>query len=382
MGIPYFGVNNTAKEIPKLYLGNGDGLARAISRGYIGDENGIARMIYGGGSIPSYYTPIEYLESDGTNYLNTGVIPHVGKTKMELKAALSQTYTDSNARYIAGTRNSSQGYFAIYDSQTHNYALRIDGAYGYAVTGTGVHTCVLDSVTGNVSLDGVAHSVTNTTLLDLPIYLYAVNNNNEPKQHIKAKIYYCKIWEEGHLIRDLVPVQHSLYGYKGLYDRVEQKLYGLVPMYLIEKGEFTSNSFKSTTGTISTDTKSSSLTYREIMLRLANYNAVSNRYYVVTRHVPEYFTQISVKHKYTNTNSSLFYITQCKDWDAATRETVNIFTRTTSVSDHDITETATLADRLVYPDLFLQLIGGRYTSSHSGTAAESCTLRLWDLWME
>ena len=77
MGKSYISPSGTAKELLKIYFGNSNNLAQHIDKGYIGDQNGIARLIFGENvpPLPSGYTNLPYLESDGTKWLNTRFIP-------------------------------------------------------------------------------------------------------------------------------------------------------------------------------------------------------------------------------------------------------------------------------------------------------------------
>ena len=88
MGKSYISPSGTAKELLKIYFGNSNNLAQHIDKGYIGDQNGIARLIFGENvpPLPSGYTNLPYLESDGTKWLNTRYIPN-NNTRVRIKAA-------------------------------------------------------------------------------------------------------------------------------------------------------------------------------------------------------------------------------------------------------------------------------------------------------
>ena len=51
------------------------------------------------------------------------------------------------------------------------------------------------------------------------------------------RIYYCKIWEDGVLVRDLVPVQRVYDGKCGLLDNVATNFYG----YYGDRADFTAH---------------------------------------------------------------------------------------------------------------------------------------------
>ena len=52
-----------------------------------------------------------------------------------------------------------------------------------------------------------------------------MNTNGSVGGYAKAKIYYLKIWDNGTLIRDYVPVYNKVLKEAGLYDKVAGKFY-------------------------------------------------------------------------------------------------------------------------------------------------------------
>ena len=54
MGNIYTGVNDIARKVNKIYVGDSNGVARQVQKVYVGDSNGIARQVY------SAFTPVIY----------------------------------------------------------------------------------------------------------------------------------------------------------------------------------------------------------------------------------------------------------------------------------------------------------------------------------
>ena len=57
------------------------------------------------------------------------------------------------------------------------------------------------------------------------LYIFALNNNNSLYSCGYDKIYSFKIWDNGTLIRDYIPVHNTITNTAGLYDKVEGKFY-------------------------------------------------------------------------------------------------------------------------------------------------------------
>ena len=55
--------------------------------------------------------------------------------------------------------------------------------------------------------------------------LFAVNRTDTPNEYSKSKIYYCKIYNNGILVRDFVPCIKDD-GEVGLYDLIGKQFYG------------------------------------------------------------------------------------------------------------------------------------------------------------
>ena len=51
------------------------------------------------------------------------------------------------------------------------------------------------------------------------------NGNTIDERKFVGKIYSFKIWDNGTLVRELVPVKNTITNSAGLYDRVEKKFY-------------------------------------------------------------------------------------------------------------------------------------------------------------
>ena len=181
------------------------------------------------------YRNASYIESDQTALINTEYTP-TSETELEIQFAFTELLEDK--RYVFGVYGDGGG--------------RLQFSYGPASTGCflGHGTAYTNSVAGipynkakhvmkYVSGKGFVFdgTVVNTAPFDLTtwagtsksLYLGALNPNGGTASEAylpPIRIYYCKIWEDGKLERDMVPVQRKFDGKCGLLDNVATNFYG------------------------------------------------------------------------------------------------------------------------------------------------------------
>ena len=168
--------------------------------------------------VPEGYTQLEYIESSKTQYIDTGFKPNQN-TKAEIKY---QT-PDTKSHCIAGcdTAWKSKG-FSFYPS---------DAEFGNASQGSGLHR------TGQITIDildkGVLYrdgtrrwaSTSQTFSCDWNFYIFAQNRNGTFNEPISEKVYYCKIWDNGTLVRDFIPARRNSDNAIGMYDLANSSFY-------------------------------------------------------------------------------------------------------------------------------------------------------------
>lgn len=190
------------------------------------------------GVLPSGFTRIEYIESTGTQYLNSGYSAPDG-----FVAEIVFEYTGSLDGCIIGAQDSAEPYGRNYVS-TQGGGQWVLGA-GDADLSTGVyaslntkHTIRASTVKGDAYLevDGtrLGASADSSYRSETKLYLFtsywAQRNGYATAQ---GRLYSAKIYDpDGTLVRDFVPVQKD--GRAGLYDFVTGWFYG----YVGSEGDF------------------------------------------------------------------------------------------------------------------------------------------------
>lgn len=186
-------------------------------KAYVGVENFTPR------DLPSGYTQLEYIQSSGTQYIDTGYKPN-GNTCYEVKYHFS-TDTNSNIAVIgadAAWKSNDVSLWtrhaAFYDSSIGSQTSWIKNSPVTMKFDKGV------LYQNNVLLWTATPSAT-TFQCDYNAYLFAINRSGTAIELINGlKLYYAKIWDDDTLVRDFVPCKNAS-GTIGLYDMVNGVFY-------------------------------------------------------------------------------------------------------------------------------------------------------------
>ena len=174
--------------------------------------------------VPDEY--VEYVESHGDTYVDTGVIGRSG-TSCEADVewlALGGDYALLNAR---GTRDGNDRFFLIHSNDggmATGYG-GYNGNYGHKYTVDARYVIQSDLRAGSQTLvvnGETVYSGTSSATIDTGRNLYLFGNNRagavENCSHVR--LYGLKIWQDGTLVRDLRPCRKR--GVPALYDDVEK----------------------------------------------------------------------------------------------------------------------------------------------------------------
>lgn len=179
-------------------------------------------------SLPSGYTRIEYIQSSGTQYIETGFAPNQN-TRVVCRFEILTA--SSTWRGVFGARDS--GYsacFAIFASpdetfQTNTGTGSSSYVFGANVPVVGHH---LVDVNKNVTtIDGVSYTHTPVVFQNTgtTIQLCAVNEAGSSSFHCDMKLYSFQLYDNGTLIRNFLPCVDTD-GNVGLWDDVNSVFCG------------------------------------------------------------------------------------------------------------------------------------------------------------
>ena len=173
---------------------------------------------------------VNFIQSNGTQYFDTGFVPD-NNTRVIVDIELLE---DNNNATLFGARSSatSNNYAVMWT----NKVLRSDynNAYTQKWNVEKTKRRVIDKNKETTTIDGVSQSYVNASFrAPGTMMLLALNNNGNVKWQTAAKLYSCKVYDNGLIIRDYWPC-YDPDGVACLYDKVEKKYY-----YNAGSGEFT-----------------------------------------------------------------------------------------------------------------------------------------------
>jgi len=169
--------------------------------------------------LPKEYQQIEYIQSDGTQYLNTGVMP-TNLTGVELTI---QDYTETDDYDNLFGVKSGDLFFDL-NKRYLNYRDITNRSHGVLFQN---NTIKLNK--GELFVDGVKKiSIDNSTNFNInkSIYLFARNvSGGSVIRYASFKLLNCKIYENDEIIRNYIPAYRISDDAVGLYDIINNQFY-------------------------------------------------------------------------------------------------------------------------------------------------------------
>lgn len=208
--------------------------------------------------LPSEYQQIEYIESTGTQYIDTEVLSNNNNLKFELQYSMTKL----------PTANSYVGIFGAYQNENSNSTRLI---YGADNNGNSNALAYINSIAGGSALRDYTNRTINTIYTETiernnNITKYTSNDLTNTKdltniqsgnaysgniaifnQSIRGsipssmKLYYFRIYDEGVLLRYFIPCYRKTDGVVGLFDIVTNKFYTNKGTGTFKKGNNVSN---------------------------------------------------------------------------------------------------------------------------------------------
>lgn len=178
--------------------------------------------------LPSGYTQLEYIESHGTEYFDTGFVPD-GDSHVVVDFEVA---TGSFGTLFGARVTSSTNAFAIWVDTTVNDSYQAFPQYGNVVFNTKpIAINVGQKLTyelnkGVATVGGTTQTFTNQTFsAGCNLALFAINTNGVvDDRRTTGKLYSAKVYDNGTLIRDYIPCLNAS-GTVGLWDDVNGVFY-------------------------------------------------------------------------------------------------------------------------------------------------------------
>lgn len=210
------------------------GLDRTQDANAPGADDGVQPVLMAAGSafadtadaheLPSGYVELEYIESTGTQYIDTGFIPNQN-TRAVLDIESDEAIPEC---HVFGSRSelNSGAFCVIVDAQ-----LRWGTNYGTSRVTTSsaprsgrilIDKNKATTAIGTVTLQNTAQ----TFSAGCPMYLFAINTAGSTTTFASVKLHSSQIYDNGTLVRDFTPARRVNDSAVGLYDLVGGQFYG------------------------------------------------------------------------------------------------------------------------------------------------------------
>lgn len=220
-------LNEIYDKLPKITQSGAGFTIEDVQNGLVDDFKMIGNDLYQN-QLPSEYTAVEYLQSNGNQYIDTGIN---ADSNLSLKFDFS-TNNHTLQRHMGAIKNEDGVY------TRHHITLNATASTSYIGSYSGMtnvmqtlistvddnkHYLNLDIYNKKISADNQTpiELTFNSFDTNLNYWLFARNSNNSTNiVYAIMKIYYCKMYYQGNLVRDFVPCYRNSDSVAGLYDFV------------------------------------------------------------------------------------------------------------------------------------------------------------------
>lgn len=191
-------------------------------------EHKVKNIYLGANTLPSWYQEVEYIQSSWTQYIDTWHT-HTANSKVELKFSYQNMSTQWNLLFwsrTSSTNNDALSFGVQYESKIWASIWWYDNPNVANVT---VDTIYEISVSKDYFIINW-NSTTMSSNLSSHWYndlLFNIMDNWRSNQFnkIKAKVYYCKIYESDIMVREMIPCYRISDDVIWLYDKVNNVFY-------------------------------------------------------------------------------------------------------------------------------------------------------------
>jgi len=201
-------------SIDKVYVGSNE-----VTKAYIGTN-----IIYESNPSLPYDAQVEYLQTTGTQYINTGISP--SSITPIIEARMYEPSVTSNF-YVFGADASGNTRFSFAFLTSNRIEFRM-GNYVPVASSIGWHTIKMDGSNGDYFIDDEkkGNSTYRTFSSTNPLLIFTSYGADNAIRAIVngARISSYKLYDGTNLLQDMISVRVGQVGY--MYDRVSNTLFG------------------------------------------------------------------------------------------------------------------------------------------------------------
>ena len=182
--------------------------------------------------LPAGYTRLEYVQSSGSQYVNTGVSSGTNITAEICWKSLMNAQTES--KFVFGTRKAWQQSMLFVSHQCRNDGVSDSGIrYAWGANAYSTQTFPTDFFAQRLSASEAMLGATKvwappsaTFDYSYPMYVFTINNAGSPSTaYASMQLKWLRICDNGEEVRMFVPVRRNSDSVAGLYDQVNSNFY-------------------------------------------------------------------------------------------------------------------------------------------------------------
>ncbi len=175
-------------------------------------------------SLPTGYTQLEYIESTGTQYFDTGVYPSDTLNydiEFEIKSETpAEIFGASRGAGVEYQLNRYSGGYVCTGSYAYYIAISLNAYQRAILNGTEYKIYSKSALLNSSTVDR-----TGAENINLSIFMFAGNRYGVAGEFSETKMYSCKFYDGNVLVRNFIPAKRESDNVVGMYDVVEDKFY-------------------------------------------------------------------------------------------------------------------------------------------------------------
>ena len=182
--------------------------------------------------LPASYTRLEYVQSSGSQYVNTGISSGTNITAEICWKSLMNAQTES--KFVFGTRKAWQQSMLFVSHQCRNDSVSDSGIrYAWGANAYSTQTFPTDFFAQRLSASEAMLGATKvwtppsaTFANTYPMYVFTINNAGSPSTaYASMQLKWLRICDNGEEVRMFVPVRRNSDSVAGLYDLANSNFY-------------------------------------------------------------------------------------------------------------------------------------------------------------
>lgn len=193
----------------------------------------VENKLYTNAGTSDFYTQLEYIEANPGAYIDTGFTPDQN-TRVECGFSIAHNGNDQSYIYGSGANYNSMAFELYPWTRTISEGKTVQG-YQFNFADSPCHIFEIPANTfiqtthdkNGFTANGRSYSLNSDATFTAPgpLYLLTLNRNGSvPVPLNKTKLYYCRIYNGGTIVRDFIPVIKSG-GIACLYDKKNSQYY-------------------------------------------------------------------------------------------------------------------------------------------------------------